>query len=84
MEDQQSCESVTDLLLLDFTQAQIEQLTHFRSSYVEKERKQMLEEQHRLEFARWLVRHGRLTDELPVRRHKSPYARRFYPGDGER
>lgn len=81
MEDQQSVESVESLLLLDFTQAQIEQLTHFRSCYVEKERQQMLEELHRLEFARWLVLHGRLTDELPIKQHKSPYTRFFYAGD---
>jgi hypothetical protein len=83
MEDQQSFEGAENLLLPDFTQAQIEQLTRLRGSYIEKERKQRLEEWHRLEFARWLVLNGRLTDGLPIRRYKGSYPRYFYPSNGK-
>jgi len=83
MEDQYSFESAEPLLLTEFTQGQIEQLTRLRNSYVEKARRQRQEERHRLEFARWLVAHGRLTDELPARRYKRIQPHHFYPGNGE-
>ncbi|HEY1349864.1 MAG TPA: hypothetical protein VGF67_09590 [Ktedonobacteraceae bacterium] len=83
MEDQYSLESVEDLLTSEFTQGQIEQLTRLRTFYVERAQKQKQEERHRLEFARWLVAHGRLTDELPTRRYKRIQPHHFYSGNGE-
>ncbi len=83
MEDQQSSGGREKILMPEFTQAEIEQLVCLRRSHIEKERKQMLEEQRRLEFARWLVLTGRMTDGLPTRRHKGFYASRLSPGTGE-
>lgn len=47
---------------LDLTPAQIESLRQLRSVYAEREL--IAVERRRLEFARWLVATGRLTDEL--------------------
>jgi len=77
VEGQQNFEDTEDLLYSEFTQAEIEQLIHIRSFHVEKAQKQMLAERRRLEFARWLVLHGRLTDELSTRQPKGSYPR--YP-----
>ncbi|HLZ81046.1 MAG TPA: hypothetical protein VKP04_05385 [Ktedonobacteraceae bacterium] len=79
MEEQQSFEDSNFLPVPEFTQAQIEQLTRLRGSYIEKARKQMLEERRRLEFARWLVVNGRLTDGFPIRKHKNFYTYPLYP-----
>lgn len=49
---------------LGFTQSQIEKLNHLRHVYIEREQKQSREEQRRLEFARWLVSTGRMTDKF--------------------
>jgi hypothetical protein len=83
MEDQYSLESVEELLTSEFTQGQIEQLMRLRTFYVEKAQRQKQEERHRLEFARWLVAHGRLTDELPTRRYRRIQPHHFYSGNGE-
>lgn len=50
------------LLKLGFMPAQIECLRRLRDAYAERE--QIMTEQRRLEFARWLVSTGRLTDEF--------------------
>ncbi len=56
-----------NLKRLGLTPAQIESLCRLRSVYAEKEL--IAPERRRLEFARWLVSTGRLTDELtPSRR----------------
>lgn len=51
-----------NLLNVGFTQTQIERLTQFRSKYLEKEQEEMMREYRRLDFMRWLVATGRLTD----------------------
>lgn len=66
MESKRSLQSPERKLMSGFTQAQVEQLTRLRNAYIEKEQRQMLEEQRRLEFARWLVDNGRLTDGFPT------------------
>lgn len=67
MESNDNLEGIETLLELGFTLTQISQLNRLRASYAEKEREQLLVEQRRLEFARWLVSTGRLTDELPAK-----------------
>ena len=57
-----SMESTESLLEVGFTPIQIERLSEFRRGYIEKEQQQMSVEQRRLEFVRWLVVTGRLTD----------------------
>lgn len=57
-----SMESTENLLEVGFTPVQIERLSEFRRGYVEKEKELMSAEQRRLEFVRWLVNTGRLTD----------------------
>jgi hypothetical protein len=57
-----SRESHEGLLEVGFTPTQIEHLSKFRQDYVEKEKQLAEEEQRRLEFIRWLVANGRLTD----------------------
>jgi hypothetical protein len=56
-EDNRNC-----LLTAGFTENQVEFLSKFRRKYVEKEQLRIVEEQRRLEFIRWLVTNGRLTD----------------------
>lgn len=51
-----------DLFKVGFTSAQIELLSQFRRGYLEKVQQQGLVELRRLEFMRWLVATGRLTD----------------------
>lgn len=67
MESNENLDGIERLLELGFTLSQIERLCQLRR--VNPEREQTLAEQRRLEFARWLVATGRLTDELPTRRH---------------
>ena len=50
------------LLERGFMPEQIESLYRLRCIYEKREREQMRKEQRRLEFARWLVSTGRLTD----------------------
>lgn len=83
MEDQHSIDSIEPLLTPDFTEGQIEQLTRLRDRYMQQAQQQQQEERHRLEFARWLVTHGRLTDELPSRRYRRIQPHHFYTGHGE-
>lgn len=59
MNGSENCES---LLQIGFTQEEIERLMHFREEVVERERQISQEEQHRLEFLRWLAATGRLTE----------------------
>lgn len=58
----ESNKSYERLLKLGFRPTQIEHLHRLRSTYAERE--QIVTERRRLEFARWLVANGRLTDEL--------------------
>lgn len=55
-------ESREGLLKAGFTSAQIERLSQFRREYLERECQQALVELRRLEFVRWLVAIGRLTE----------------------
>ena len=59
MESHDSCAS---LAALGFVPKQIEHLQQLRAVYDEKRQ----EERRRLEFIRWLVATGRLTDGLPT------------------
>lgn len=47
-----------------FTESEIAQLSRLRRDYAEKEMAQVLADHRRLEFARWLVVTGRLTDQI--------------------
>ena len=53
-----------NLLKAGFIQEQIEYLRQLRYMYIERERVQITIERRRLEFARWLVSTGHLTDEI--------------------
>ncbi len=52
------------LFEVGFTEKQVEHLSRFRRNYVEKEQLRIVTEQRRLEFVRWLVMNGRLTDRV--------------------
>jgi hypothetical protein len=73
--NENNVETLGSLLDLGFTSLQIERLTYLRNSYAEREQKQLLMEQRRLEFARWLVSTGRLTDEFPAKRRRGQNVR---------
>ena len=60
--------SYENLLEVGFMQEQIERLRQLRCIYIEREQVQITTERRRLEFARWLVSTGRLTDEIPETR----------------
>jgi hypothetical protein len=47
-----------------FTPSEIEGLRRLRQDYTENEGVQALAERRRLEFARWLVTTGRLTEQI--------------------
>ena len=53
------------LLKCGFVPEQIERLQQLRSVYIERELVQIMKERRRLEFVRWLVYTGRLTDRFP-------------------
>jgi hypothetical protein len=53
------------LLERGFIPEQIERLRQLRYTYTERELVQITKERRRLEFARWLVCTGRLTDGFP-------------------
>jgi len=57
----------SDKMLLEtgFMPEQIESLHQLRCVYMGRELVQMTQEQRRLEFARWLVATGRLSDVFP-------------------
>lgn len=55
-------EDLEGLLKVGFTPTEVECLRQFRRAYLERERQQALVESRRLEFLRWLVATGRLTD----------------------
>ncbi len=48
---------------VEFTDSEIEQLSRLRRDYIEKERLRTRAELRRLEFVRWLVSTGKLTEE---------------------
>jgi hypothetical protein len=52
------------LVRVGFTLEQIEHLCQLRHAYAEGKRAQVMAEQRRLEFVRWLVETGRLTDDF--------------------
>jgi hypothetical protein len=57
-----SKETQNSLVGVGFTNLQMERLSKFRHKYVEEARQQNAAELRRLEFTRWLVATGRLTD----------------------
>jgi hypothetical protein len=59
MNGEENCEI---LYRLGFTAEEIDRLSALRRNYSQKERKQIVAEQRRLEFVRWLVTTGKLTD----------------------
>lgn len=65
-QDMETNKKYLRLLRLGFTQAQIEHLCYLQNTYAERE--QVRNERRHLEFARWLVSTGRLTDEFPEKR----------------
>jgi hypothetical protein len=56
------------------TESEIEQLCRLRKAFLEQELDRVITDLHRLEFARWLVMTGRLTDQLDT--HKPPVVAR--------
>lgn len=62
----ESTKSYTRLLRLGFIPEQIERLRQLRSVHMKSKQVQMVAAQRRLEFARWLVATGRLTDGIPT------------------
>ena len=48
---------------VEFTASEIEQLSRLRRDYIEKELLRARAELRRLEFVRWLVSTGKLTEE---------------------
>ena len=47
-----------------FAEVEMKRLSQLRRQYTEKEKVQEMANHRRLEFARWLVSTGRLTDQL--------------------
>lgn len=47
-----------------FAEHEVIQLNQLRSDYVEREKEQALVYHRRLEFIRWLVNQGKLTDQI--------------------
>lgn len=47
-----------------FAEAEVVRLTKLRRDHTEKERLQAVANRRRLEFARWLVTTGKITDQL--------------------
>jgi hypothetical protein len=64
----ESTKSYAGLLKIGFVPEQIERLHQLRNAYTKRKQVQMITEQRRLEFARWLVTTGRLTDEFPAQK----------------
>lgn len=62
----ESIKSYQRLVKLGFLPQQIERLRQLRYAHANRKQVQMIEEQRRLEFARWLVKTGRMSDEFPV------------------
>ncbi len=48
-----------------FTEPVIARLYHLRTTYGKSEMDQAVLDSRRLEFVRWLVKTGRLTDQIP-------------------
>jgi hypothetical protein len=61
MDQQEAC---ARLRQAGFTESEIGQLSRLRRNYAEQEIAQVLADHRRLEFARWLVTTGRLTDQI--------------------
>ncbi len=49
---------------VDFTESEREHLWRLKRAYMEKRLSHMSVDHHRLEFVRWLVTTGKLTDQL--------------------
>ncbi|MBV9690441.1 MAG: hypothetical protein JO202_12125 [Ktedonobacteraceae bacterium] len=47
-----------------FAEVEMKRLSQLRKQYTEKEKMQEMANHRRLEFVRWLVSTGRLTDQL--------------------
>jgi hypothetical protein len=62
MDSEEITKSHEDLLEEGFTPSQIECLRQFRNEYLEREKQRALVELRHLEFIRWLIATGRLSD----------------------
>jgi hypothetical protein len=49
---------------VEFSESERERLWRLRREYAEKKHSHMSTDQHRLEFVRWLVATGKLTDQI--------------------
>jgi hypothetical protein len=47
-----------------FAEKEVVQLSKLRIDYHEKEKRQAVEDRRRLEFVRWLVLQGKLSDQI--------------------
>lgn len=64
MEMQDYKQGLLTLQQAGFTTQQINRLTLFKRDYLKNEMDQAALELSRLQFARWLVMHGKLSDQL--------------------
>jgi hypothetical protein len=62
-DNMESNEAREMLCNVEFTDSEIEQLSRLRRDYIEKERLRTRAEFRRLEFVRWLISTGKLTEE---------------------
>lgn len=79
MNDEERCEN---LLSAGFSEAEIKRLSIFRREYIEKERQHKSVKQNRLNFLRWLVSQGKLTDWIAWVPSPLPFDSHIW--DGER
>lgn len=47
-----------------FADGEVQRLNKLRQDYTEREKRQEAIDRHRLEFVRWLVTNGRLSDQI--------------------
>jgi hypothetical protein len=62
MDHKEAEESLSTVM---FTELERERLLRLRRAYAEEKLSHLAPEQQRLEFVRWLVTTGRLTDQIP-------------------
>ncbi len=58
-------EALEGLRKAGLKESEIDRLTRLRRNYVQKELDQSPADRRRLEFIRWLVATGKLTDQVP-------------------
>ena len=61
-----------------WTVLEIGRLSNFRSRYVKTPKDQASEDSYRLEFVRWLVATGRLTEQVAANKEKIEQPGRFH------